>query len=105
VGEIMEKDEEGNKVIKQKVLRVEIPEMAAIIRGIARGTIKWRKEPYFGTMVPEEVEGVDMSKFDLSRFYTQEQIEEYVRELKKERAEWLRRFPGLNPEIVNTIKV
>ncbi|MFQ5887867.1 MAG: phosphoenolpyruvate carboxykinase, partial [Candidatus Hydrothermarchaeales archaeon] len=86
VGEIMDKDEEGNKIIRQKVLRVEIPEMAAIIRGIARNSIEWKKEPYFETMVPEKVEGVDMSKFDLSKYYTQEEIVRYVEELKEERA-------------------
>ncbi|PIU65890.1 MAG: hypothetical protein COS84_06305, partial [Armatimonadetes bacterium CG07_land_8_20_14_0_80_40_9] len=61
IGEIREETEGGVKVVKQKVTRVEILEMAAIIRGIARGTITWAKEPYFGTQVPERVEGVDMS--------------------------------------------
>jgi len=104
VGEIMERDEHGNKVIRQKVLRVEIPEMASIIRGIVRGTIEWEKEPHFGTLVPKKVEGVDMSKFDLNKFYTKEQIDFYVKELKKERIEWLEKFPGLNPEILKAVK-
>ena len=104
VGELMEKDEEGNKFIKRKVLRVEIPEMASIIRGIARDSIKWSKDPNFGTMVPEEVEGTDMTKFDLNKFYTPEQINSYVKQLKKERIEWLNRFPELNPEILKTVE-
>lgn len=104
VGEIMEKDGEGNRIIRQKVLRVEIPEMAAIIRGIARGTVEWKKEPYFSTLVPKKMDGVDMSKFDLSRFYTPEQIDFYVKQLKKERVAWLERFPELNPEILKAVK-
>ncbi len=104
VGEILEKNEDGINVIKQKVLRVQIPEMAAIIRGIVRGTIDWKSEPYFGTMIPKTVEGVDMSKFELSKFYTGEQINFYVSKLKKERVEWLEKFKGLNPVIVNAVK-
>lgn len=71
VGEIREETEEGIRVDKQKVTRVEIPEMAAIIRGIARGNIEWEPEPYFGVQVPKKVEGVDMTKFDLAKFYSQ----------------------------------
>jgi len=33
VGERREEGKNGNKILKQAVLRVEIPEMAAIIRG------------------------------------------------------------------------
>ncbi|GAH60980.1 unnamed protein product [marine sediment metagenome] len=43
VGEIIDKAADGTKVVKQKVLRVEIPEMASIIRGIARDTIEWEQ--------------------------------------------------------------
>ncbi len=88
VGEVLVRD--GYKVyVKQKVTRVEIRETAAIIRGILRGTIKWRMDPYFGVEVPEEVEDVDISRFDLKRYYTDEQIEAYVRQLKLERARYL----------------
>lgn len=88
VGEIVVK--EGPRAyVKQRVTRVEIRETAAIIRGIVRGTIEWTDEPYFGTQVPKYVEDVDMSRFDLRRYYTEEQIEHYVRQLKLERAHYL----------------
>ena len=45
----------GRSRSKQKALRVAIPEMAAIIRGIVRGTVEWRREPGFGTEVPTKV--------------------------------------------------
>jgi phosphoenolpyruvate carboxykinase (ATP) len=75
--------------VKQRCARVEIRETAAIIRGILRGSIKWRMDPYFGVEVPEEAEEVDLSRFDLKRYYSDEQLEAYVRELKLERARYL----------------
>lgn len=88
VGEIMTK--RGRKVIiEQRALRPQIWETASIIRGIVRGTIKWTYEPYFGTMVPSYVEGVDIEKFKLENFYSREQIENLVTRLKLERANYL----------------
>jgi len=104
VGEIREGEEGGNKVIRQAVLRVEIPEMSAIIRGIVRDEGKWEQEPYFNTLVPTKVNGAQMTKFDLSNFYTPEQIKAYVDNLKKERVEWLKRFENLNPDILSAVQ-
>ncbi len=103
VGEVMEKIEGCNKVVRN-VLRVEIPEMAAIIRGIVRNSIEWKQDPYFDTMVPKKVNGVQMTKFELPKYYSQEQIDAYVDKLKRERVDWLRRFENLSPDIVNAVK-
>jgi phosphoenolpyruvate carboxykinase (ATP) len=91
-------------LVKQEVTRVEIPEMAAIIRGIVKDTMEWRTEPHFGTRVPKKVNGVDMAKFDLSKFYSKGQIDAYVDELKRERIAWLGQFKDLNPAILDAIK-
>lgn len=99
IGEIVE-NQGGTKVLKQKVTRVEIPEMASIIRGIARGTIRWADEPYFGTKIPTRVDGVNLSKFDLNKYYTQDQINSYVNKLKEERRDWLKQFDNLDPDII-----
>ena len=104
VGEIMEKDENGRKIIKQRVLRIQIPETAAIIRGIVRGSIEWVKDEWFNVLIPKKVEGVDISKFNLSNFYKREQIENLVNELKKERIEYFKNFKSLNPKIVNSLQ-
>ena len=101
VGEIVEKDVDGNRITRQKVLRIQIPEMASIIRGIARGSIEWETETHWNTSVPKGVEGVEMEKFALTNFYNQEQIERYAKELKEERIRYLHSFPGLAPEIAN----
>ena len=104
IGEIRE-GESGNRVIRQAVLRVEIPEIAAIIRGIVRNNGMWEREPYFKTLVPTKVNGARMTKFDLTKFYSKEQIKAYVDRLKEERGEWLKRFENLNPDILNAAKL
>ena len=104
IGEIRKERDGSNKILKQAV-RVEIPEMAAIIRGIVRNSVSWKRDSYFDTLVPKKVNGVQMTKFDPSRFYSQEQINGYVNTLKEERLEWLKRFKNLNPTILNAVKL
>jgi phosphoenolpyruvate carboxykinase (ATP) len=103
VGEIVLRAEDGSKVVKQKVLRVEIPEMAATIRSIVRGEIEWTDDPYFGTKIPSKVPGVDMKKFDFRRYYSTDQIVYYVQSLKKERIDYLSRFPRLHQNIIAAV--
>lgn len=104
VGEIIEVTEEGSKITKRKVERVQIPEMAAIIRGIARNSIKWVKSNYFNYEVPQKVESVDILRFNLTNYYSKEEIQAYLNDLKAERAEYMVRFPRLDPAIVNSIQ-
>ena len=101
VGEILQRDDRGRAVVQQGVLRIAIQEMAAMIRGIVKGAIEWEQEPHFGTQVPRRIEGVDLDKFDLSHFYTPQQIEMYASDLKKERSQWLERFPTLQQKVRN----
>ena len=101
VGEIDEKKQEGHRIIKQEVVRPFISGSAAIIRGILRDTIEWENEPYFNTTMAKKVDGIDMKKFDLSNYYTEEQIDFYVRVLKIERMSWMSQFQGLDERIVN----
>jgi len=56
-------------------------------------------------LVPRKVNGVQMKKFDLSNFYSKDQIDAYVKKLKEERIEWLNRFEGLNPAIIDAFKL
>ena len=73
--------------------------MASLIRGIVRNTIEWEEEPLFGTQTPRKAEGVDMDKFRPERYYSKDQIATLADSLKKERREWLGRFPGLDEKI------
>jgi phosphoenolpyruvate carboxykinase (ATP) len=104
VGEVRENGKDGNKILKH-ALRMEIPEIAAVIRGIVRNSVEWTKNPYFDTLVPVNVNGLQMAKFDLSKFYSQEQINAYVNKLKAERLEWLKKFENLNSAILNAAKL
>ena len=104
VGEVRENRKDGNKILRQ-ALRMEIPEIAAIIRGIVRNSVEWTRNPYFDTLVPVNVNGLQMAKFDLSKFYSQEQINAYVNKLKAERLAWLKKFENLNPAILNAAKL
>lgn len=104
VGEETEISEDGNKVIRQKVNRVQIPEMASIIRGIARDTIEWEKDNYWNVMIPKKVEGMDISRFKLTRFYPEAKVEELVRQLRLERIEYIQKFKGLNPAIGKAVR-
>jgi len=56
-------------------------------------------------MVPRKVNGVQMKKFDLYNFYSQDQIDAYVKKLKEERIEWLKRFESLSPAIINAFEL
>jgi phosphoenolpyruvate carboxykinase (ATP) len=100
VGEIREKQPDGSYRIKREVTRIQIPQTSALFRSVVRGTVTWTTEPHFGMMVPQEVEGVDIRKFDPGAFYSQQEIERYVSELKQERREYLEKYPGLDPAVV-----
>jgi len=103
VGELVEQQPDGAKQLKQNVTRVEIAEMASIIRGIARHAITWVPEPHFGTQVPQAVEGVRYDRFALEHFYTPQQITTLVEQLKAERRTHLQQFPTLHPTIVRAL--
>lgn len=96
VGEIAQRQPDGTRQIRQKVTRVQIPEMASVIRGIVRETIDWQEDPWFGTQVPCRVEGVDLDRFRLDRYYSSEQIETLVQELTRERSAALEKYPKLD---------
>ena len=105
VGEIVQRQTDGARQIQQRVTRVQIPEMASILRGIVRETIVWEEEPWFGTQVPSRVEGVDMERFQADRFYSAAQIESLAKELTQERISYLEKYPSLDPKIRDTIKL
>jgi len=100
VGEVVDKGDNGVKRIVRKVDRVQIPEMAGIIRGICRGTIQWERDDHFGVLVPARKGNVDLSRFELSNFYDDAQTARLVEELKDDRRKYLEQFPNLHPEII-----
>ena len=104
VGEIVEHGLDGARRIKQKVTRVQIPEMASIIRGIARGTISWREDPNWMVDTPEYVEGLDISRFDLDMHYGQDKIDSLIAAIRLERLDYSSQFRRLNPAIRKAVE-
>ncbi len=105
IGEIIEAYEENGvkkKKLVRKTQRVPIELMAAIQRGDLRGTNRY--EPgILGTKSIVSVEGKSLSEWDVKKFYSDEQIANYIVELVKGRREWTEEIAaeGLKKEIIN----
>jgi len=104
VGELTEFGLDGSRRVVQKVTRVQIPQMAAIIRGIARGTIEWREDPNWMVETPDMVEGLDISAFDLAAHYDQDKIDSLVAAIRLQRADYFDRIGGLHPAIRRSVE-
>ncbi|OOP57592.1 MAG: hypothetical protein AYP45_02575 [Candidatus Brocadia carolinensis] len=100
MGEIIENQPNGTKVFKRKVQRIEIPEMAAIIRGIVRGTITWGKDKYWNLEVPTFVDGMDISKYHVEKFYDVNSIVKQISDLRCERVDYVGKFTALDKAII-----
>ena len=50
-----------------------------------------------------QIPGVDLSRFDLNSYYSEEQIQELSKELKAERLKWLSQFRHLNRDIISAL--
>ena len=99
IGEIREVDKDGLRVLKQEVSRFAIEEVASIIKGIARGSVEWEKEASFGSQIPGRVNGLNLEKFKLNNYYSDEDVQSIIGKLKQERREWLEKFDGLRDEV------
>ena len=99
IGEIREVDQNGHRVLKQEVSRFAIEEVASIINGIAKGSVEWSEEPNFGPQILERVDGLNLEKFKLDNYYSDEEVRFIIGKLKQERREWLEKFDGLRDEV------
>ncbi|MCK4538679.1 MAG: phosphoenolpyruvate carboxykinase (ATP) [Candidatus Krumholzibacteria bacterium] len=100
-GEIDAKDFQLVRVEVLAGQKVKIQDSAAFIREIARGAVEWTKEDYWGCDVPASVPGIDLSRFDEKRYYTESEIKELKDRIRSERIEWLHSFEDLDPTIRN----
>jgi len=83
--------------------KITVHDSATIIKEIARGTAKWKKDLDWGYGILDSVPGIDSSKFHPEKHYTQEDYDRLTGELKNERTEWLAQFKGLHPQITASI--
>ena len=98
-GEITEETESGRQEVKHEAKPYEISDISAIIRGIISGAVSWKKNEALNTLVPETVEGADLSACNPLNRYSEEQYLKLTNELKKERKAYLSGFSGLLEEI------
>jgi len=75
-----------------------------ILEMIARDKIVWKKDEFWGYEVPAQIPEVDLGRFDLSNYYTEEQIQQLSADLKGERLEWLSQFHGLSSDVINALQ-
>ena len=104
VGEIIDQNLDGTRKVRQKASRVSIPEMAAIIRGIARGTISWKEDDNWMLQTPEYVEGMDICKFSLESHYPQSKIDPIIAQIRLDRAAYSEQFSNLDIAIKKAIE-
>jgi len=83
--------------------KIRVKDSAKIMEMIARDKIVWKKDKFWGYEVPVKIPDLELSPFDLSNYYSEEQIQELSEDLKQERLEWLSKFHGLNQDIINAI--
>ena len=89
--------------------KVEIEHSGAAVKAIAEGTIRWERDPDFGYDVAVSLPGIDDPEIlQPSRLYERTgRSDEYAaiaERLKRGRLEFLERYPGLLPEIVDAIR-
>jgi phosphoenolpyruvate carboxykinase (ATP) len=90
--------------------KVRIKHSSAIVKAIAEGTIEWEEDPDFGYMVARAVPGIDERDGGVLRprelYERLGRVEEYqkiVAQLKRDRHDFLQRFPALSDEIVAAV--
>jgi phosphoenolpyruvate carboxykinase (ATP) len=101
VGEVIDVDRgSGSRRLVRKATRVPIDVMAALQRGDLRGTSEYRKGR-FGTEEVVRCEGGDLSAYEPSNLYSEEQIAAYMRDLVEGRRTHTEEIAvqGLRPEI------
>lgn len=83
--------------------KITIKHSSKCIVEAARDNIQWKKDSFWGYLVPKEIPGLDLSIFDWTKYYSKEDHLKLNKDLKKERLEWLNKFPNLKKEIKEAI--
>ncbi len=89
---------------RERGQKITVKDSVKILEMVARDQIAWRKDDFWGYEVPTSIPGVDLDRFNIRNYYTEEQIEAIRNNLRKERIAWLEQFPDLDPAILNAVK-
>jgi phosphoenolpyruvate carboxykinase (ATP) len=83
--------------------KITVIDSVKILEMIARDSITWKTDAFWGYEVPVEIPGLDLTRFDLGNFYSDDDVLERSVALKEERLKWLSQFEGLDSGIVNAL--
>ncbi len=84
--------------------KITVQDSCTIIREIARGDVEWGEDDHWGYEVAKRIPGLEMDRFDWKKYYSDEEHSSMIAELRKERIEWLAKFPELKKEIREAIR-
>jgi len=95
----------GGGAQDERSKKMTIPTSSAVVKAIAEGTISFERDPDFGYEVASAVPGIDDTELLQPRklYERQGRMDEYsalVERFRAERADYLKKFPGLRQEIV-----
>ena len=81
--------------------KITIKVSTTIMKELAKDNIEWEYDKDWGYLVPKNIEGIDIQKYNPKNFYTDIEYKTLVNKLKLERKEWLARFENLDMDIVD----
>ncbi len=84
-------------------LKIKPQDTFMFVENALRGKIEFKKDPVVGFEVPVKAEGWDISKFDPMNFYSKEEYEKKMNDLRKERKEALRNIHGVDEDIIESL--
>jgi phosphoenolpyruvate carboxykinase (ATP) len=100
----------GGNQNDERSRKVEIAHSSAIVKGIAERTIEWQEDPDFAYQVAAGVPGIEAGDEPLLRprelYEAQGRGDEYAaiaERIRDDRLEYLRGWPGLEAEIVESL--
>ena len=104
VGELVETFIDGSRKIKKKVTRVSIPEISQVIRALVKKNIEWKDDRNWQVKVPVKIEGMNIDKYELSSYYSQDKCDILISQIRDERRAFAENYTGLHENIVNAIE-
>lgn len=84
--------------------KITVRHSVEIIKQIAQGTIKWKVDPDWNYLIPDDIPNINYERFNPLNYYSEEEYKQRVESLKAERKDWLKKFPNLAPEISASIE-
>jgi phosphoenolpyruvate carboxykinase (ATP) len=83
--------------------KLTIAHSTGLLREIARGSLSYERDPFWGYDVAVSGTDLDLANVDPRRFYSADDLSHRNRALRDERVSWLQQFPGLDQRILSTI--